>query len=468
MANLFLYAIGGTGSRVLRSLTMLLSSGVECPDTIVPVIIDPDTSNGDLTRTVTLMQRYQKIRQNLNFGERQSNHFFQTSIEERISDFKLRMDEVQNVKFKDYIHITEMNDPNKALAKALFSTCNLESDMRMGFKGHPNMGSVVMNQLENNQDFRDVAQRFNPGDKIFIVSSIFGGTGASGFPVLLKLFRQSQTLPNHALLNNANIGALMVLPYFQVHEDPFSEIDSATFISKSKSALSYYERTMANGGASPNKVYYIADNTKSTYQNNEGNDAQKNNAHIVELAAALAVLDFSRAANANNLNAVDYKEFGIDRDSNSIDFSHLDLRTVRNIRKPMTQLLLFSKYMKEKAPETDQPWAKDNDFDVNYYTSDFVTELNSFLAAYQLWLSELQDQTHAFSPFKLHQDPNRVFDILNDAEPRKVLTTIDRNYALFNNRLNKVSLAQESKEQNFMNLFYQATARLSDEKFNIN
>lgn len=56
MAKLFLFAIGGTGSRVVKALSMLLASGVEMKntETIIPVIIDPDSANGDLTRTVEI------------------------------------------------------------------------------------------------------------------------------------------------------------------------------------------------------------------------------------------------------------------------------------------------------------------------------------------------------------------------------------------------------------------------------
>ena len=50
MSKLYVFGIGGTGSRVLKALTMLLSSGVECAaDTIVPIIIDPDDSAADKT-----------------------------------------------------------------------------------------------------------------------------------------------------------------------------------------------------------------------------------------------------------------------------------------------------------------------------------------------------------------------------------------------------------------------------------
>ena len=59
MSKIYVFGIGGTGARVIRSLTMLLASGVklgESIDTVIPVIIDPDRSNGDLTRTITLLK----------------------------------------------------------------------------------------------------------------------------------------------------------------------------------------------------------------------------------------------------------------------------------------------------------------------------------------------------------------------------------------------------------------------------
>lgn len=39
MSKLYVFAIGGSGSRVLRSLTMLLSSGVHTDYEIVPMIV---------------------------------------------------------------------------------------------------------------------------------------------------------------------------------------------------------------------------------------------------------------------------------------------------------------------------------------------------------------------------------------------------------------------------------------------
>ena len=46
----YIFCIGGTGARVMKSLAMLLATGVEIhTDEIVPIFIDPDASAADLT-----------------------------------------------------------------------------------------------------------------------------------------------------------------------------------------------------------------------------------------------------------------------------------------------------------------------------------------------------------------------------------------------------------------------------------
>ena len=79
MAKLYIFGIGGTGARVLRSLTMMLASGVQLgQDEIVPIFIDPDESNADLSRTVDLMNLYSRIRQDLTFASSNNNKYFIT------------------------------------------------------------------------------------------------------------------------------------------------------------------------------------------------------------------------------------------------------------------------------------------------------------------------------------------------------------------------------------------------------
>ena len=58
--------------------------------------------------------------------------------------------------------------------RMLFSNANLASDMNVGFKGNTNIGSIVLNQFTDSKDYNTFATNFVNGDKVFIISSIFG------------------------------------------------------------------------------------------------------------------------------------------------------------------------------------------------------------------------------------------------------------------------------------------------------
>ena len=62
--RLFLFLVGGTGSRVMRPLIMQLASGVRpktaegrsIPIEVVPIVVDPHKANQDLKRTENMMR----------------------------------------------------------------------------------------------------------------------------------------------------------------------------------------------------------------------------------------------------------------------------------------------------------------------------------------------------------------------------------------------------------------------------
>ncbi len=61
------------------------------------------------------------------------------------------------------------------MMKILFSDKNLNSSMDIGFKGNPNIGSVVLNQIVRSEDFEDFANSFEADDKIFYHKLNFRG-----------------------------------------------------------------------------------------------------------------------------------------------------------------------------------------------------------------------------------------------------------------------------------------------------
>jgi len=484
MAKLYVFGIGGTGSRVLKSLTMLLAAGVKVNvDEIVPVVIDPDHAAADLTRTIKLMQDYNKIYNRIDHNNYNKNAFFGTKINmEIISSVRMPLKNTENTDFQTYIGLPLMTDDGKrnanyALAEMLFSEKNLKATMEVGFKGNPNIGSVVLNQFALSDEFKNFAASVGQNDRIFIISSIFGGTGASGFPLLLKNLRAINDMQSGCdNVKNAIIGAISVLPYFDVESDnnpddeKRSEIDSATFISKTKAALSYYERNMTEANA----LYYIGDTISKRYKNSEGGTTQKNDAHFVELAAALAVIDFAGLTGLSTTNGKPqippvYKEFGIKIESKNIAFADLDSITNSKIKKPLTAFTLFCKYLKEQIGESkSQPWTIDHNFDENFLNSPFFqSELNDFKTAYLQWLEEMANNVRGFKPFDLREKKNDVFSLITGEKPAKIVS-IKSNYALFDDYLNtkqgKIK-TDSTPEQFFIELFYNAIDELVKSKF---
>lgn len=73
MNKTYVFFVGGTGARVLRSLTMLLASGCRMKDggAIVPVVIDYDVKNGDLKEAKDLLDCYCNISKTAKYEEQE-------------------------------------------------------------------------------------------------------------------------------------------------------------------------------------------------------------------------------------------------------------------------------------------------------------------------------------------------------------------------------------------------------------
>lgn len=466
MAKLYIFGIGGTGARVLRSLTMMLASGVQLgQDEIVPIFIDPDESNADLSRTVDLMNLYDSIHQNLTFASSNNNKFFSAAITEELPGFRLQIRDTDDKSFQRFMDVSTMNRENQALVRLLFSEKNLKSKMDVGFKGNPNIGSVVLNQIVNSDDFDTFANGFSAGDKIFIISSIFGGTGASGFPLLLKTLRTGNSFPNFKDINNAEIGAVTILPYFKLKPSDESEIDSSTFISKTKSALAYYEDNISKNNQI-NALYYLGDDVQNTYENNEGGVEQKNDAHLIEFLAATAIIDFSKGAYPVTVN----KELGIkDDEGDAVSFTSFYDDIVGMVRRPMTQFVLMANCFRNnwKTISTNELAAngKVSGFNDDLYRSQFVNNLKEFLSRYLGWLTEMKGNKRSLDLFNL-ECGDKPFDVVTNVAPRRV-ASLKSNYSLFVDRINGQAgkLGSKDAKDKLLEIYYLATKQLVKEKF---
>ena len=139
--RLFLFAIGGTGARVLKSVVMLAMAGVRPLDEagnpltdfeLVPVMIDPHRAGADNKRTEALLADYRQVRQSLYGSALNAEGFFAMPItnlrdiagsagSQLPTGFALNLRAVENKQFSDFIGFDSMTEEDQALTQLLFA-----------------------------------------------------------------------------------------------------------------------------------------------------------------------------------------------------------------------------------------------------------------------------------------------------------------------------------------------------------
>lgn len=451
----FIFAIGGTGSRVLRSLSFMLATGMEClPDgcEIVPMIVDYDKHNGDKKRAVDNLELYCKIRNRAydgyTAGEGERNFFLPDIMPlSGTGDFVFPLGvnpQSQTGSFADALDYSNMMGAT-TLTRDLLSTlyndepgkyatedgtmednsrAELNLDMEKGFKGNPNIGCIVFEDIKGDPAFARFKSSYSSGDRIFIIASVFGGTGSSGFPRIVDAIRSCGI----AGLDTAPIGALLVMPYFKLDTPTGGAIFSNIFNSKQKAALHTYQATDANGNdlySKINRTYLIADDNPTLIPYSEGQDTQKNNAHIVELLGAFAVIDFIRQ-DAKGIGGMGQTfEYGLAKDKSAgseltiHNFANSD-RT--NYLDSLTRMALAWKYFKDHVWSGDinprSAYYSVNGLDVAGMINDGdLDDLAKYIDEFEEWLDELNNQKDAFRPF-LHRpiDSDSKLEVAEDLQ----------------------------------------------------
>jgi hypothetical protein len=319
MNKLYVFAIGGSGERVMNSLVMLLAAGMEVEPTIVPVFIDNDLKSYALRKSIELIEFY-----NSNTDDKKG--LFSVCEDARIDNrdvtfCRAKIDKpIVLSKSEDGEAIGNLNNVIGVIKSEipvqneinlekdlLFTSSDLNMPLNVGFIGNPNVGSVVMSCTSlNNKDFKGILKDAKSTDGIIVVGSLFGGTGASGIPLIVNKF-----LYKDEGANNKNdkplIAGLSILPYFTFTEGDCCEklkgldgydVDAKSFDSKTRAALIYYDQYMRG----LDYLYYVGDGAnKVTYPHKKGGSEQQNPAHVVELLSALSIIDFSKRKRTGNV-----------------------------------------------------------------------------------------------------------------------------------------------------------------------
>ncbi len=403
MKKVFVFCIGGTGIRVMKSIAMLMAGGMDTNGyTVIPIILDPHLDLEEKKNLHSLIDSYEDIYdKSVNNGTSTLNHldgFFNSEIR-KLEELNNQTNDTQqfagiNKKFRSYIDLASLgtDDLNNYLVESLFSTKNLDNPLSVGFKGNPNVGTVVIGNIIEGADwFRSFKQHCEKDDRVFIISSIFGGTGASGFPLIEKKIRLAE---NEPAVKNAIMGAVTVLPYYGL-KDPTttgSDIDSANFYTKTKAALAYYQGTVKS-----DYLYYVGEKSlKQVYDNDE--KKQDDKANFIELVAASALFDFLKRGRPDKQQ---YLTRAIESDEESLDLKSLG-KGYKDIVKSVADYMLLRNLVNGLPSEKHFPLSKNRGFDNNFYKDSAFQVLATFTDKYYNWYTELAQNKRAFAP--LHYD----------------------------------------------------------------
>ncbi|MEZ4907287.1 MAG: hypothetical protein R2771_06540 [Saprospiraceae bacterium] len=356
MAQIYLFAIGGTGARVVRALSNILITQEIGDNEIIPVFIDNDKMNKDLTEAIRCTREYTNFKSTI-----------QTSIDwlckpkfEIINDIDLIENETaSSLKFGAYIgyessdsYVNKMDKIDKSFVESFFNTTSINDDnnklelelfMDVGFKGRPKIGCIVYNELKNDTIFRQILQSCenNEESKIIIINSLFGGTGASGLPQLIKIINDLREI--YPILQRIPIGAVSFFPYFNVELPPnintnSLDINSSTWITKSKSEAKYYISENQRSTDRINVMYTLYDDQLASYKYKIGGKDQENGAHWLEIIGAYSILDFIKM-NENDLKEKQGKIFlsksNIGSFDNGFIYDNFQDQTKKNLLDPI-------------------------------------------------------------------------------------------------------------------------------------
>jgi hypothetical protein len=314
--SVYVIAIGGTGAKFAEAVAHLAAAGFyskgDYSEKIEILFVDPDKGNGNLKASDGTVKVYQKcaetidrgINKNLDWWMQTEVNLFQGGL---WSPFKVQ----DKFRLRDVFKYDDYDDDDKKSIRHLFDVLytpeERDLDLKEGFRGRPAVGAAVMTQLRQQKKAGDswdkLVQKIladyhaDPGNppKVFLCGSIFGGTGASGFPTLGRLItNELQGEAKGNILNKIKLGGLLMLPYFRFSSYGQDEKETVyaraeEFILKTEAALRYYGTQDLKFDA----VYLLGMPTMTNVENfSTGGGTQRNQPHILELYAGLALRDF--------------------------------------------------------------------------------------------------------------------------------------------------------------------------------
>jgi len=308
-----LIGVGGTGAKIVEAALHAAVAGLT--DNLKVGLVDQDGSNGNVARTCQLLNTICDARA----AWRGAAHhhvlgrspLLAADVQPLLKDPVWTPHPDRSTTLARIFEREAMAPPERALFDALFAIGEGQGDTEQdlplgkGYRGRPHIGAAAMaSRIEDDIPFwarlTDLLDSARGGTevRILLAGSVFGGTGAAGFPTLARLIRER--LPN-GQASKVTIGGVLMLPYFDfdppskdaVAADALSDnvARSDDLVLQSKSALKSYHEIIAQKVFNP--LYLVGwDRFFDLGYHKAGDSDQVNLPLLPEWIAALAAARF--------------------------------------------------------------------------------------------------------------------------------------------------------------------------------
>lgn len=328
MAINVLIGVGGTGAKIVETALMLLAAGVGPKGKVIVGLVDQDNSNGNVVRSEHLLDLLGRVRRDFDASfnpgnaidwsaeEGGGNPLFSIQLEPLFGEggkahWRPAPDNMPTL--RDILRHQDMPADERALFDLLFrgdsaATGDQEQtmDLAEGYRGRAHVGAAALVSAVNHDQpeflrrLVELMKASNGGDevRIFMAGSLFGGTGAAGFPTIARMLhklRDGESRKEQIKGDKVRLGGTLMLPYFRFGEPPESGsnvITSAQLLPQARVALEFYQSLIQQEAVFDHLYISGWDEMFDLGYHESGRGEQRNPPLLPELVAALAAINF--------------------------------------------------------------------------------------------------------------------------------------------------------------------------------
>jgi hypothetical protein len=434
----YVIGVGGTGARCLEAITYLTATGLFTRP-LYALMIDPDQNNGNLKRTGRLIDIYHRLQQCSQpatptasgaFGllrkALDEPGVFKSPVNhpgrgERPQDpTSWRNPKLPSRTFEQAIDFTGQPPDFKDFLRLFYQGGDLSMPLNIGYRGRTSIGAVALKlDLDGTVEhegggLRELVRNLqadlqNGNPRVFILGSVFGGTGAAALPTIPAFIKHLDPALIGPNVERLRFGCAMLIPYFSFPKSPAGNSagpgpDSDEHLIATKAALLHY----AHQQPAYEHVYLVGapEQFRTADDYEPGDESQANAPHYVEFVSALAALNFFGRGEgggargelhfANDVAVVENQPI-----SRGIFWSSLPAASPvhEEVKRRLVSFTTFAYFYKnflhraftDRQSHVEAPWYRDN-FRAPLSLStrrDELNDLQDFCDAYLAWLHAL-------------------------------------------------------------------------------